>query len=59
MRYQTKNQIRIIYLSTSLANTQDLGECIGTTPHTIFNFHPSVRPVTLDRVTAFLILLHL
>ena len=51
MRYiahQTKNQIRIVCLSTSLANAQDLGEWIGATPHTIFNFHPSVRPVPLE-----------
>ena len=45
---QTENQIRIVCLSTSLANAQDLGKCIGTTPHTIFNFHPSVRPVPLE-----------
>ncbi|PKC16297.1 Sec63-domain-containing protein [Rhizophagus irregularis] len=51
MRYiahQTKNPIRIVCLSTSLANAQDLGEWIGSTPHTIFNFHPSVRPVPLE-----------
>ncbi|CAJ0749211.1 10358_t:CDS:2 [Entrophospora sp. SA101] len=51
MRYiahQTKNSIRIICLSTSLANAQDLGEWIGAKPHTIFNFHPSVRPVPLE-----------
>ncbi|CAI2164952.1 17078_t:CDS:2 [Funneliformis geosporum] len=51
MRYiahQTKNPIRIVCLSTSLANAQDLGEWIGATPHTIFNFHPSVRPVPLE-----------
>jgi len=46
--HQTKNQIRIVCLSTSLANAQDLGEWIGNTPHTIFNFHPSVRPVPLE-----------
>ncbi|CAG8457348.1 10482_t:CDS:2 [Diversispora eburnea] len=51
MRYiahQTKNPIRIVCLSTSLANAQDIGEWIGATPHTIFNFHPSVRPVPLE-----------
>ncbi|KAG0354547.1 DEIH-box ATPase [Podila minutissima] len=51
MRYiakQLKSKIRIVALSTSLANARDLGEWIGATSHTIFNFHPMVRPLPLD-----------
>ncbi|KAJ3311396.1 DEIH-box ATPase [Blyttiomyces sp. JEL0837] len=45
---QTENKIRIVALGTSLANARDLGEWIGATSHTIFNFHPNVRPVPLE-----------
>lgn len=51
MRYiasQTGNAIRIVGLSSSLANARDLGEWIGTTSHSLFNFHPNVRPVPLE-----------
>ena len=43
-----ENPIRIIALSTSLANATDLGEWIGATPQSLFNFHPNVRPVPLE-----------
>ncbi|KAL1920366.1 uncharacterized protein VTP21DRAFT_743 [Calcarisporiella thermophila] len=51
MRYissQTENNIRIVALSTSLANARDLGEWIGANARSVFNFHPSVRPVPLE-----------
>ncbi|KAJ3023444.1 DEIH-box ATPase [Thoreauomyces humboldtii] len=51
MRYisaQTDNKIRIVALGTSLANARDLGEWIGATGQSIFNFKPSVRPVPLE-----------
>ncbi|KAI3960834.1 hypothetical protein MKW92_027349 [Papaver armeniacum] len=51
MRYiasQNENKIRIVALSTSLANAKDLGEWIGATSHGLFNFPPSVRPVPLE-----------
>lgn len=51
MRYigsQTDNQIRIVALSTSLANAKDLGEWIGASSHGLFNFPPGVRPVPLE-----------
>ncbi|KAI9105295.1 Sec63 Brl domain-containing protein [Phlyctochytrium arcticum] len=51
MRYigvQTENKIRIVALGTSLANARDLGEWMGATSQTIFNFKPSVRPVPLE-----------
>ncbi|KAJ0262082.1 Brr2 [Hirschfeldia incana] len=51
MRYissQGDNQIRIVALSTSLANAKDLGEWIGASSHGLFNFPPGVRPVPLE-----------
>ncbi|MCL7047252.1 hypothetical protein MKW94_014479 [Papaver nudicaule] len=51
MRYiasQSENRIRIVALSTSLANAKDLGEWIGATSHGLFNFPPGVRPVPLE-----------
>ena len=45
-RYGTK--IRIVAAASSLANAKDLGEWIGATHTSIFNFHPSVRPVPLE-----------
>ncbi|KAK1409041.1 hypothetical protein QVD17_41306 [Tagetes erecta] len=49
MRYIASqgHNIRIVALSTSLANAQDLGEWIGATSHSIFNF-PVVRPISLE-----------
>ena len=43
MRYissQTEKKIRIVGLSTSVANAKDLGEWIGATSHGLFNFPP-------------------
>ncbi|PON75800.1 hypothetical protein PanWU01x14_040600 [Parasponia andersonii] len=51
MRYiasQDENKIRIVALSTSLANAKDLGEWIGASSHGLFNFPPAVRPVPLE-----------
>ncbi|PHU15482.1 U5 small nuclear ribonucleoprotein kDa helicase [Capsicum chinense] len=45
---QVENNIRIVALSTSLANAKDLGGWIGATSHGIFNFPPRVRPVPLE-----------
>ncbi|KAI9356548.1 Sec63 Brl domain-containing protein [Zopfochytrium polystomum] len=45
---QTENKIRIVALGTSLANARDLGEWIGANSHSIYNFHPNVRPVPLE-----------
>ncbi|KAJ6888893.1 DExH-box ATP-dependent RNA helicase DExH12-like [Populus alba x Populus x berolinensis] len=51
MRYiasKIENKIRIVALSSSLANAKDLGEWIGATSHGLFNFPPGVRPVPLE-----------
>ena len=45
---QTENGMRIVGLSVSLSNARDVGEWIGATKHTIYNFSPHVRPVPLE-----------
>jgi hypothetical protein len=39
---------RLVALATSLANAKDIGEWMGATPGSLFNFHPHVRPVPLE-----------
>jgi pre-mRNA-splicing helicase BRR2 len=57
MRYmatQTELPLRIIGLSTSIANAKDLGDWIGASGQGMVNFHPNVRPVPLEiRVQGF------
>jgi activating signal cointegrator complex subunit 3 len=51
MRYiasQTKTPIRIVGLSTAMANAKDLADWLGVELPGLFNFHPSVRPVPLE-----------
>jgi pre-mRNA-splicing helicase BRR2 len=45
---QTDKPIRIVALSTSLANAKDLGDWIGCSAHGMFNFDPTVRIVPLE-----------
>ncbi|KAI4125089.1 MAG: hypothetical protein LQ338_004476 [Usnochroma carphineum] len=45
---QTESNMRIVGLSVSLSNARDIGEWIGATRHTIYNFSPHVRPVPLE-----------
>lgn len=45
---QTDNNMRLVGLSVSLANARDLGEWVGATKHSIYNFSPHVRPVPLE-----------
>ncbi|XP_023223865.1 activating signal cointegrator 1 complex subunit 3-like [Centruroides sculpturatus] len=44
----TERKIRIIGLSTALANAGDLGEWLGIKQLGLYNFRPSVRPVPLE-----------
>ncbi|OMJ83950.1 hypothetical protein SteCoe_15048 [Stentor coeruleus] len=48
MSTQINSRIRIIGLSTALANAQDLANWLGIEPIGFFNFKPSVRPVPLQ-----------
>ncbi|KAL6068513.1 activating signal cointegrator 1 complex subunit [Balamuthia mandrillaris] len=52
MRYissQTKNPIRLVCLSTAVANARDLADWLGIEGmQGLFNFRPSVRPVPLE-----------
>ena len=45
---QMESNMRIIGLSVSLSNAKDLGEWLGASKNTIFNFSPQVRPVPLE-----------
>ncbi|XP_030371420.1 activating signal cointegrator 1 complex subunit 3 [Scaptodrosophila lebanonensis] len=44
----TGRSIRIVGLSTALANAQDLANWLGITKMGLYNFKPSVRPVPLQ-----------
>ncbi|KAJ9194493.1 hypothetical protein DTO164E3_4179 [Paecilomyces variotii] len=45
---QTENDMRLVGLSVPLSNARDIGEWIGASKHTIYNFSPHVRPVPLE-----------
>ncbi|KAH9270511.1 hypothetical protein BASA83_007323 [Batrachochytrium salamandrivorans] len=45
---QTKKNIRVVGLSTALANASDLGDWLNIGNTGLFNFRHSVRPVPLD-----------
>jgi pre-mRNA-splicing helicase BRR2 len=45
---QLERPVRIVGLSTSLANAKDVGEWIGAASQAVFNFAPDVRPVPLE-----------
>ncbi|KAI7302795.1 Sec63-domain-containing protein [Hortaea werneckii] len=45
---QLENGLRLVGLSVSLSNARDIGEWIGATKHTIFNFSQNVRPIPLS-----------
>ncbi|XP_062896378.1 activating signal cointegrator 1 complex subunit 3 [Mobula hypostoma] len=44
----TENPVRIVGLSTALANAKDLADWLGIQQNGLFNFRPSVRPVPLE-----------
>lgn len=51
MRYissQIEKPIRIIALSSSLADYRDVAQWLGCNANYTFNFHPSVRPIPLE-----------
>lgn len=45
---QTQNATRIVAFGVSLANARDLGEWMGATAQTIFNFSPGARPLPME-----------
>jgi pre-mRNA-splicing helicase BRR2 len=51
MRYissQIERQIRIVALSSSVANYKDLAQWLNCNSNNTFNFHPNVRPLQLE-----------
>lgn len=45
---QLENGLRIVGLSVSLSNARDIGEWIGASKHTIYNFSPNTRDIRLN-----------
>ncbi|KAL8902093.1 MAG: hypothetical protein Q9192_000160 [Flavoplaca navasiana] len=45
---QMEKHMRIVGLSVSLSNARDIGEWLGASKHTIYNFSPHIRPVPLE-----------
>ncbi|KAI9802245.1 MAG: hypothetical protein M1825_002966 [Sarcosagium campestre] len=45
---QTESAMRIVGLSVSLSNARDVGEWLGASKHTIYNFSPHTRPTPLE-----------
>ena len=45
---QTGTKTRIVACSVSLSNARDLGDWIGASSQTVFNFSPSARPLPLE-----------
>jgi pre-mRNA-splicing helicase BRR2 len=48
MSLQLESNLRIVGLSVSLSNARDVGEWIGASKHTIYNFRPDIRAVPLE-----------
>lgn len=48
IKVQLESDLRIIGLSVPLSNARDVGEWLGATKHTIYNFSPMARPVGLE-----------
>ena len=44
----TQQKVRVVGLSTALANARDLADWLGIKQNGLFNFHPAVRPVQLE-----------
>ncbi|KAF1992121.1 Sec63-domain-containing protein [Aulographum hederae CBS 113979] len=48
MKVQLESDLRIVALSVSLANARDVGEWLGATKHTIYNFSPHIRSIPIE-----------
>jgi len=48
MATQLESGMRIIGLSVSLSNARDIGEWIGASKNTIYNFSPGIRAIPLE-----------
>eukprot|EP01041_Mallomonas_annulata_P002895 gene2895-5684_t len=45
---QLDRPVRIVGLAASIANAKDVGDWIGASNHSLYNFPPDVRPVPLE-----------
>jgi len=48
MAAQMNKKIRMVGLSSSVANAREIGEWMGVGPKGLFNFSPKVRPIPLE-----------
>ncbi|KAJ1655811.1 Pre-mRNA-splicing helicase BRR2 [Dispira simplex] len=48
MGAQLQSNLRIVALSSPLANAKDVAEWLGVSPRAMFNFNPLVRPIPLE-----------
>ncbi|OTF73213.1 hypothetical protein BLA29_015038, partial [Euroglyphus maynei] len=48
MSSQIEKPIRIVALSSPIANAKDIAQWLGCSHGHTFNFHPSVRPLPLE-----------
>lgn len=49
MQSEVERKVRIVGLSTPLANSKDVAAWLGVAfPSNTFNFHPSVRPNPIE-----------
>jgi len=46
--HHTSSRVRVVGLSTALANARDLADWLGIKQMGLYNFKPSVRPVPLE-----------
>lgn len=47
---ETEKQVRIVATGISIANSRDISEWLGIRNENVFNFHPKVRPISLEAV---------
>ena len=47
---QAQTMIRIIASGVSIANSRDVAEWLHVKPEFIFNFHPKVRPISMEAI---------
>lgn len=50
MLAETERQVRLVATGISIANARDIAEWLGIQPECIFNFHPRVRPISMEAI---------
>lgn len=50
MLAEIEREVRLIATGISIANARDVAEWLGIQPECIFNFHPKVRPISMEAI---------